>query len=45
MTASLLAVIGAAKAGTIAVRKLSSYRKAPQELEDLLSELERFQEI
>ena len=45
LTASLLAVIGAAKAGASGLRKLSSYRKAPSELADLLSELERFQQI
>lgn len=45
ITASLLAVIGAAKLGTNGLRKLSSYRKAPRELADLLSELQRFQGI
>ena len=45
ITASLLAVIGAAKAGASGLRKLSSYRKAPSELADLLSELERVQQI
>ena len=45
ITASLFAVIGAAKAGASGLRKLSSYRKAPSELADLLSELERFQQI
>ena len=45
ITASLLAVIGAAKAGASGLRKLSSFRKAPSELADLLSELERFQQI
>lgn len=44
-TASLLAVIGAAEAGTKGVRKLSSCREAPRELADLLSELQSFQEI
>ena len=44
-TASLLAVIAAAKAGANGVRKLSSYRKAPRELADLLFELETFQGI
>lgn len=39
------AVIGAAKAGASGLRKLNSYRKAPSELADLLSELERFQQI
>lgn len=45
ITASLLALIGAAKAGIIGLRKLSSYRKAPRELADLLSELETFDKI
>ena len=45
LTASLLAVIGAAKAGASGLRKLSSYRKALSELADLLSELERVQQI
>ena len=45
ITASLFAVIGAAKAAGSGLRKLSSYRKAPSELADLLSELERFQQI
>lgn len=45
ITASLLAVIGAAKAGASGLRKLSSYRKAPSELADLLSELECFQQM
>ena len=45
ITASLLTLIGAAKAGINGVRKLSSYRKAPRELADLLSELESFEEI
>lgn len=45
ITASLLTVIGAAKAGANGVRKLSRYRKAPSELADLLSELEMFQDI
>ena len=45
IAASLFAVIGAARAGTSGLRKLSSYRKAPSELADLLSELERFQQI
>lgn len=45
ITASLLAVIGAAKAGANGVRMLSSYRKAPRELADLLSELQISQEI
>ena len=45
VTASLLAVIGAAKAGANGVRKLSHYRKAPREVADLLSELENFQKI
>ena len=45
ITAGLLAVIGAAKTGANGVRKLSSYRKAPREVADLLSELESFTEI
>ena len=45
MTASLLALIGAAKAGANGVRKLSSYRRAPREVADLLSELDSFQDI
>lgn len=45
ITASLLAVIGAAKAGANGVRKLNHYRKAPHEVADLLSELENFQKI
>ena len=45
ITASLLALIGAAKAGIIGLRKLSSYRNAPRELADLLSELESFEEL
>ena len=45
ITAGLLAVIGAAKAGANGVRKLSNYHKAPREVADLLSELESFTEI
>ncbi len=43
ISASLLTVIGAAKAGANGVRKLSKCRKAPRELADLVSELESFQ--
>lgn len=43
--ASLLAVIGASKAGVNGVRKLSSYPKAPREVADLLSEMEHFQKM
>ncbi len=45
ITAGLLAVIGAAKAGANGVRKLSHYRKAPREVADLLSELESFTDL
>ena len=39
-TASLLTVIAAAQAATKGIQKLNSYRKAPKELEALVSELE-----
>jgi hypothetical protein len=42
-TASVLAVISAAQMGVQGLRKLSSYRHAPQELDDLISELEGVQ--
>lgn len=45
MTVSLLAVIGAAKAGLKGVRKLNNYRRAPREVADLVTELEIFQEL
>ena len=45
LTASLLALIGAAKAGANGLHKLSNYRKAPREVADLLFELDRFQDI
>lgn len=45
LTASLLAVIGAAKVGANGVRKLNRYRKAPSEIDDLASELEGIQAL
>jgi Asp-tRNA(Asn)/Glu-tRNA(Gln) amidotransferase C subunit len=43
LTASIIGVITAAKAGVKALLKLNEYRKAPQEVEDLASELESVQ--
>ena len=40
LTASILAVITAAQAGVQGLRKLNTFRKAPQELEDLALELD-----
>lgn len=45
LTASFLAVIGAAKVGANGVRKLNRYRKAPSEINDLASELEDIQAL
>lgn len=44
-TASLFAVIGGAKAGAKGLRKIANYRHAPQEIAELLAELERFQAL
>ena len=45
LTASLIAVLGAAKAGCKALEKVNSTRKAPSEVGDLLDELSRFQAL
>ena len=45
LTASILTVIAAAQAGVQGLRKLHAFRKAPQELEDLASELESIKSL
>ncbi len=45
LTASILAVIAAAQAGVQGLRKLNTFRKAPQELEDLALELESIKSL
>ncbi|KAK4694098.1 hypothetical protein P7C71_g3424, partial [Lecanoromycetidae sp. Uapishka_2] len=45
LTASLLAVIAAAQGGIAGLRKLSNYRKAPSEIEELTSELDRLHAV
>ena len=45
LTASILAVITAAQAGVQGLRKLNTFRKAPQELEDLALELESIESL
>ncbi len=45
LTASIIGVITAAKAGVKALLKLNECRKAPQEVEDLASELESVQRL
>lgn len=45
LTASILAVITAAQAGVHGLRKLNTFRKAPQELEDLALELESIKSL
>jgi len=42
-TASLFAIIGGAQAGAKALKKLTTYRHAPQEIGALVAELERFE--
>ncbi|KAL8936823.1 MAG: hypothetical protein Q9216_004734 [Gyalolechia sp. 2 TL-2023] len=44
-TASLIAVLGAAKAGCKVLEKVNDSRKAPSEVGDLLEELNRFQAL
>ena len=44
-TASLLAVLAAARVGVKGLRRLNDYRKAPQELADLVSELESLESL
>ena len=45
LTASILTVIAAAQAGVEGLRKLNSFRKASQELEDLALELESIKSL
>ena len=45
LTASILTVITAAQAGVQGLRKLNTFRKAPQELEDLALELESIKSL
>ena len=45
LIASILAVITAAQAGVQGLRKLNTFRKAPQELEDLALELESIKSL
>ncbi|KAL8950089.1 MAG: hypothetical protein Q9222_003853 [Ikaeria aurantiellina] len=45
LTASLIAIIGAAKTGSKALQKLTQARKAPGEVGDLLGELTSFQAL
>ena len=45
LTASILAVITAAQAGVQGLQKLNTFRKAPQELEDLALELESIKSL